>query len=159
MITTTKRLPMTNQEIVTSYREAKDKKMQVKILSELNVCSKEKIKEILITEGVRQCELPRNRKKKEDEEVKKFNLREQDPKTEASDELEEAFEESADQLDPLVRQALLCYREKLKTEREQEQHSLELARQLVSEHEASLKLLQEALRKIDRMTAEDGDGS
>ena len=136
---TTKPLPMTNQEIVTSYREAKDKKMQVKILSELNVCSQEKIKDILIAEGIRACELPRNRKKQGDKEGKEFHLREQEPKTEASDELEEAFEESADQPDPLVRQALLCYREKLAMEREQEQHSLELARQLVEEHETSLR--------------------
>ena len=56
-------MEMTRHEIVTSYREAKDKKAQVKILSELNATTKEKIIEELIAGGVKPQELPRNRQK------------------------------------------------------------------------------------------------
>lgn len=45
-------LPMTNQEIVESYKSAKDQKAQIKILSELNNVSKSEIRNVLIREGV-----------------------------------------------------------------------------------------------------------
>ena len=38
---------MTEQEIRTSYREAKKQKRQIKILAQLNCCSQEYIKKIL----------------------------------------------------------------------------------------------------------------
>lgn len=41
------KLPMTDVEIQTSYRDAKYKKQQIKILSELNACSTDRIKKIL----------------------------------------------------------------------------------------------------------------
>lgn len=46
----------TNQEIVKSYEAANNKKMQIRILAELNGCTKDEIKEILKEEG---CELPK----------------------------------------------------------------------------------------------------
>ena len=154
---TNKKLPMTNEEILISYRESKDKKLQVKILSELNVCSQEQIKEILIQEGVRQCELPRNRKKKEDAE-EKFQLRDEEVQPKETQE-QNNFSETEEQIDPLVRQALLHYREQLVMERAQTQTSVDLARQILEENETSLRLLQEAIHKIDRMTAEGGEAS
>lgn len=57
---------MTDLEIVSSYRQAKKKKEQITILSQLNACSKEKIIEILKNNGIQKQELPRNRKKKVD---------------------------------------------------------------------------------------------
>lgn len=53
---------MTNGEIVKSYLAAKDKKKQIGILAELNLCSTEQIKEILIECGVDSRQMPRNRK-------------------------------------------------------------------------------------------------
>lgn len=45
-------MEMTPQEIVGSYRRATNKSEQIKILSELNACSKEDIKKILEDQGV-----------------------------------------------------------------------------------------------------------
>lgn len=58
-----KKLEMTPEEIVRSYREALDKKHQIEVLSDLNVCSKEVIRKVLIENGVKPQELPRQRKK------------------------------------------------------------------------------------------------
>lgn len=58
-------MQMNNAEIVKMYREAKDKKAQITILAELNVCDKEDIIKILKAGGVSQAEMPRNRKKTE----------------------------------------------------------------------------------------------
>ena len=41
-------MQMTNEEIIKSYKEAKDKKKQIKILADLNTCDANIIKEILI---------------------------------------------------------------------------------------------------------------
>ena len=58
-------MQMSNADIVKMYRESKDKKAQVEILADLNVCEKETIIKILKENGVSQAELPRNRKKTE----------------------------------------------------------------------------------------------
>lgn len=50
-------------EIARSYRAAADKKAQVKILAELNLCSQREIIEILIANGVKPQEFQRQRKK------------------------------------------------------------------------------------------------
>lgn len=54
-------MEMTNGEIITSYRQAKDKKKQIEVLADLNMCSKDEIVEILKEQGVPHRELPRNR--------------------------------------------------------------------------------------------------
>ena len=54
-------MQMTNGEIVASYRQAKNKKEQVKILAELNCCTQDEIKKILLEGGLDVRELPRNR--------------------------------------------------------------------------------------------------
>lgn len=59
---------MFKNEIIVSYKNAKNKKKQVKILAELNDCSQEEIIKILREGGVDQRELPRNRKKNGDSE-------------------------------------------------------------------------------------------
>ena len=58
-----KQLEMTPEEIVRSYREALDKKHQIEVLSDLNVCFKDVIRKVLIENGVKSQELPRQRKK------------------------------------------------------------------------------------------------
>ena len=77
---------MTDFEIVQAYRDAKDKKMQIGILAEMNVCRKGDIKEALIRGGVPESEIPEIRggnqksKPKEpqeaNEEEKKISKRE-----------------------------------------------------------------------------------
>ena len=54
---------MTPEEIVRSYREALDKKQQLRVLADLNVCKQEVIRKVLIENGVKPQELPRQRKK------------------------------------------------------------------------------------------------
>ena len=60
----TKKLEMTTEEIVRSYREALDKRHQIEVLADLNVCSKDVIRRVLIDGGVKHQELPRQPKKK-----------------------------------------------------------------------------------------------
>lgn len=49
-----RKLPMSAGEIAQSYREAKDQEMQVGILADLNLCTKEEMEEILRGLGLRQ---------------------------------------------------------------------------------------------------------
>lgn len=56
-------LPMTPGEIVTRYRQAKDKRGQIKILSQLNACPSEEIKQVLVENGVDILDLPVMRKR------------------------------------------------------------------------------------------------
>lgn len=58
----TKQLPMTDDEILTSYREARDKKKQVQILCDLNLCTKDVIIDVLKSKGVNGKELPRTKR-------------------------------------------------------------------------------------------------
>lgn len=61
-------MQMTDFEILTSYKQAKDQKDQVKILAQLNNTSIENINEILKSQGIDGRVLPRPRKKKENNE-------------------------------------------------------------------------------------------
>lgn len=49
---------MTPREIVSSYQRAENKKHQLQILADLNLCSRTEIKEILISQGVQEEEIP-----------------------------------------------------------------------------------------------------
>lgn len=78
-----KQMEMSQGDIVRSYREAVDKKAQVKILADLNVCSQREIIEILIANGVKAQELPHQRKKNKApaeivREVKKYEASKKD---------------------------------------------------------------------------------
>lgn len=57
-------LSMTPGEIVISFRQAKDKKQQITILSHLNLCTTHEIIEILKAGGVDSKLLPKSAKKK-----------------------------------------------------------------------------------------------
>ena len=52
-------MEMTTDEIVRSFREAKDRRKQVTILAELNDCSVEEIRSTLVAGGINWRELPR----------------------------------------------------------------------------------------------------
>ncbi len=58
-------MQMSNEEIVRRYKEAKDKAKQLGILSELNACDRQKIKDILAEGGIDHRQLPRSRKEKD----------------------------------------------------------------------------------------------
>ena len=47
-----RKLPMTPGEIVANYRQAADPKNQIKILTDLNVCTPREIEEVLRAEGI-----------------------------------------------------------------------------------------------------------
>lgn len=47
----TRKYPMTVDEIVTSYRQAKNPQLQIGVLADLNVCSRKEIKELLTAAG------------------------------------------------------------------------------------------------------------
>lgn len=50
-------MEMTNNEIVSKFKRAEEKKEQISILAQLNACSEEKIKQILIHEGIPEIEV------------------------------------------------------------------------------------------------------
>lgn len=62
-------LPYSDEEILNLYKESADKRKQLKILSELNSCSEEIIREVLIRAGLDGRALPRKSK----EQNKKLN--------------------------------------------------------------------------------------
>ena len=76
-------LQMTVEEIVRSYREAKDKAAQVGILADLNLCSKETIRKILVEGGLDPRQLPRAPRKKPPSYTQSENLKEQKKKEDA----------------------------------------------------------------------------
>ena len=95
-----KQMEMSQGDIVRSYRGAADKKAQVKILADLNVCSQREIIDILIANGVKPQELPRQRQKNKVpaeivREVKKYE---------------------ASKKEDLIREALAMMREKIAKE-------------------------------------------
>ena len=100
-------MEMTDSEIVRSYREARDKRKQVKILSQLNLCEIEEILDILTKNGVKSQELPRTRRV--------------NTKTETAETLPQASnqeQETADQRrrERIYRDALLVYQQQLERE-------------------------------------------
>ena len=60
-------MKMKESEICREYKEAKDKRAQIRILAELNLCEKNEILNILLKNGY---ELPPERKKTEQKEEK-----------------------------------------------------------------------------------------
>lgn len=51
-------MTMSENEIVRDYRTAKKKREQIGILADLNGCSREQIREILLRNGITEAELP-----------------------------------------------------------------------------------------------------
>lgn len=47
-----RKYPMTVDEIVTSYRQAKNPQLQIGVLADLNVCTRKEIKDLLAEAGV-----------------------------------------------------------------------------------------------------------
>ena len=56
---------MTVGEIITSFRQAKDRKQQLQKLADLTCTNVDFVKELLLTHGVKPVEMPRTRRKKE----------------------------------------------------------------------------------------------
>ncbi len=101
-------MQMTNEEIVRSYKEAADKKEQIKILAELNLVSKEAIRKILIEGGISHQSLPRASRKKPSTYTEGESLKEQRKK--------EAAERKAAEvamIGDVTKEALFFYKESL----------------------------------------------
>ena len=56
-------MEMTTHEIVRMYKDAADKKKQITILAQMNLCTPEEIRDELIKGGIDARTLPRKRKK------------------------------------------------------------------------------------------------
>ena len=104
----TNELPMTVEEIVRSYREAKDKAAQVQILADLNVCSKETIRRVLVEGGLDPRQLPRAPRKKPPTYTQGENLKERKKKEDAERRAAEAAV-----IGNVTREALFFYKETL----------------------------------------------
>ena len=100
-------MEMTDNEIVRSYREARDKGKQVKILSQLNLCEIGEILDILTKNGVKPQELPRTRRGKAKTET-----------VESPPQASNQEQETADQRrrEQIYRDALLVYQQQLERE-------------------------------------------
>lgn len=61
---------MSPEDIRKTYLEAANKREQIKILSEINLCSRETIREILIEQGIPEDEIPKTRAPREKPEDK-----------------------------------------------------------------------------------------
>lgn len=115
-------MDMTAAEILKNYREAKDKKRQVRILADMNVCSVDEIKAILIAGGIDKRELPRTRQKT------------------ATETSEPKFNATARQLS-VISTALQLYREQIVQESNAAQ----------SAHEEHMTKLGDEMAEIDRI--------
>lgn len=62
-------MEMTKSEILRDWEGAKDKKEQIQILADLNCCTPEEIKDVLIEMGVDHRRLPREKKREKAEEA------------------------------------------------------------------------------------------
>ncbi len=95
---------MTNHEIVRMYKEAADKKKQIIILSQMNLCTQEEIREELVKGGIDPRTLPRKRRKPREKQAEEATaVPETAPTTDAAPLV---FAQSdAD----LIREALLFY--------------------------------------------------
>ncbi len=88
-------MEMTNDEIVMMYREAKNKKQQIRILAELNCCSKDEILRILKEGNVKSTELPRQRAKKDEKESQmEIEAKQSEKKEEKKQHLPECVKEA-----------------------------------------------------------------
>lgn len=88
---------MTELEVVSMYRQAKNKTKQVAILAQLNACTSQDIIDVLIAHGIDRRSLPRNRsgnKTKSTEPNKAENTLETPPTPPPSPECTESLEET-----------------------------------------------------------------
>lgn len=67
-------MQMTEQEIVKSYKNAKDKRSQVGVLAELNACSNDYIRQILHQNGIEAPKPGRKTEQKEPEKVETLEV-------------------------------------------------------------------------------------
>ena len=65
---------MTLGELITSYKQAPKKNLQLHALAELTLLPEEEIVELLLANGVKQQELPRARKQKAEKEAAPENF-------------------------------------------------------------------------------------
>lgn len=104
-------MEMTTHEIVRMYKDAADKKKQITILAQMNLCTPEEIRDELIKGGIDARTLPRKRKKLGEKVAETTVVPETTPALDAET---KAVEQAPAVLIPikdaaLVREALLFY--------------------------------------------------
>lgn len=124
-------MEMTASEIVRSYKEAKDKKKQVGILAQLNLCTPENIKRILIEGGVDWRELPRGKRTPKAPQKK--------TQTEHNAQPQPTPEPSTPSRNPIICAALKAYRKQIAKEMAEAQ----------SAHEEAMAKFKNAINEID----------
>lgn len=109
-------MQMSEEEIGLNYRLAKNKKEQIEILADLNLCSKEDIIEILKRDGVSGKELPRKRKKAVADPEQKKVVKEEEDKPMVNTE-ESPFDPLQFILDSIVSESIILQGEILQKEK------------------------------------------
>lgn len=66
-----RKMEMKPEDIRKEFQEAKDKRAQIKILSERNLCSREDIIEILKEQGIKEEDIPQTRGRRQKNATKK----------------------------------------------------------------------------------------
>lgn len=119
-------MQMTNGEIVASYRQAKNKKEQVKILAELNACKIEEITKILVEGGVAPNQLPRNRENKAPEKSQPTYTA---PVVEVTADTASTPPMNKESPSEIILQALQCYRADIENRMaiEEEEHAARMS--------------------------------
>lgn len=105
-------MEMTNHEIVQMYKNSADKKKQITILAEMNLCTPEAIRDELVKGGVDPRTLPRKRRKPGEKQAEEATaVPETAPTTDAAPQVTEQAPVVQIQRDdvPLVRTALAHY--------------------------------------------------
>lgn len=70
-------MEMTNNEIVAKFKRAESKKEQISILAQLNACDEEKIKQILLDEGIPEEQIQPSKNKRGKKPVIKNKIKPQ----------------------------------------------------------------------------------
>ena len=138
-------MEMTTDEIVRSFREAKDRRKQVTILAELNDCSVEEIRSTLVAGGISWRELPRapragktpNAATTEDPS----ESRKSPPQTEIAPEIGAAIATEM----PTIKEALIAYCQMLREKSAQEDAKHRARMATMSSKIHSIELLLERL--------------
>ena len=137
-------MEMTKEEIVKSYREAKDKRRQLCILADLNECKEDKIREILLAGGIDGRQLPRQRKTVIEEQTPMEEFKKQTRETENTllrDECEQDTDNEKCEFDRLI---LRCALEKYRDD----------GKKMMDTLEKTLREISQRVERAEQMLAE-----
>lgn len=97
-------MTMNENEIVRSFKEAKKKREQIGILAELNSCSRDKIRDILIRNGISEAELPAKKGRRSAAETEEIQQQLKKNRTKVDELHSEKREPAAEQVEEAVKE-------------------------------------------------------